>query len=71
MPTEVRLYGDGADAHRAQHFELMSLLAVIPGSSSTLDSRVPLSVRNTNKTASESRQVICSVLAWSFDALRC
>ena len=65
---QVRLYGDGADAQ--QHFELMSLLAVVTSSSSTLDSRIALSVRNCNRTTAESRQIICTVIAWSFHSLR-
>jgi hypothetical protein len=68
MCTQVRLYGDGADAQ--QHFELMSLLAVLGGSSSTLDSRLALSIRNSNRTSSEARTLICEVIAWSFDSLR-
>lgn len=66
--AQVRIYGDGADAQ--QHFELMSLLAVVTGSSSTLDSRVALSVRNCNQTSPEARKLICDVVAWSFDSLR-
>ena len=64
----LRLYGDGADA--TQHFELMTLLPCLCCSSSTLDSRIAISIRNSNKTTVEARHKILEVLAWSFEALR-
>ena len=65
---QVRLYGDGADAQ--QHFELMTMLAVVTSSSSTLDSRLVLSVRNTHRTTVECRDLINEVIAWSFESMR-
>lgn len=64
----LRIYGDGADAQ--QHFEIMTILPVLCCSSSTLDSRILCSVRNTSKTTNEARAHILQVLAWSFEALR-
>ena len=64
----LRIYGDGADAQ--QHFEIMTVLPILASSSSTLDTRILCSVRNTEKTTVEARQKILVVLAWSFESLR-
>lgn len=64
----LRIYGDGADAQ--QHFEIFTLLPILGCSSSTLDSRILLNVRNTEKTAPEARRTILEIIAWSFEALR-
>ena len=64
----LRIYGDGADAQ--QHFEIFTLLPILGCSSSTLDSRILLTVRNTEKTAPEARRTILEIIAWSFEALR-
>ena len=66
----LRIYGDGADAHNAQHFELMSMLPVLCASNSTMDSRILLTVRNCDKTTNQTRTDILTVIAWSFEALR-
>lgn len=66
----LRLYGDGADAHNAQHFELMSMLPILCASSSTMDSRLLLTVRSCDKTTTQTRTDILTVIAWSFEALR-
>ena len=63
----LRVYGDGADAQ--QHFEIMTILPVLSASSSTLDSRILVSVRNSDKTTNEARYKILEVLSWSFNAL--
>lgn len=62
-----RLYGDGADAQ--QHFEIMTMLPTLAVSSSTLDSRILLSVRNTDKTTTVARTRILEVTSWSLKAL--
>ena len=64
----LRLYGDGADAQ--QHFEIFTMLPVLSTSSSTLDSRILLSVRNCDKTTVKAREDILQTLAWSFESLR-
>ena len=65
-----RIYGDGADSHRNQNFEAMTLLPLMCGSHSTMDSRLLLSVRNAGATASGARVLINEVIAWSLMALR-
>ena len=64
----LRIYGDGADA--ARKFEMFSLLPILSASSSTLDTRLVLAVRNCSRTYSDCRVKISEVLAWSFEALR-
>ena len=66
----LRLYGDAADSHRAQNFELTSLLPVLACASTTQDTRLVLAVRSTVSTSPEASHVINHVLAWSFEALR-
>lgn len=65
----LRIYGDGADARGRACFELYSILPVLSVSSSTLDSRLLVCVRNT-ATVTDTRQTICQILEWSFAALR-
>lgn len=65
-----RIYGDGADSHRNQNFEAMTMLPLMCGSHSTMDSRLLLSVRNAGATASGARVLINEVIAWSLMALR-
>ena len=48
----------------------MTMLAVVTSSSSTLDSRVVLSVRNSYRTTSACRDLINEVIAWSFECMR-
>ena len=64
----LRVYGDGADAQ--QHFEVFTILPIMGCSSSTLDTRLLCSVRNTERTTNEARKRIVEILAWSFEALR-
>lgn len=64
----LRIYGDGAEAQ--QHFELMTILPVLASNHSTMDSRIVISVRNTQRTTAACRYRILEVLAWSFKALR-
>ena len=64
----LRIYGDGADAQ--QHFEIFTMLPILGCSSSTLDSRILLNVRNTEKTTPEARRKILEIIAWSFESLR-
>lgn len=66
----LRLYGDGADAHRNQSWEMFTMLPLLGGTSSTLDTRLLLSVRNTTYTMSDCRDSILQVIAWSFECLR-
>ena len=81
----VRLYGDGADSKRNQNFELtlgrcrgfagsnrlrMSLLPCLAAGSSTLDTRLVLSVRSTMATEPSASHVINEVIAWSLECLR-
>lgn len=65
-----RIYGDGADSKRNQHFELTSMLPCCASGSSTLDTRIVLSIRSTTGTSSESFQIVNRVLTWSFEAMR-
>ena len=64
----LRLYGDGADA--AQKFEIMTMLPICATSVSTMDTRLLLSVRNSEKTTTAARAEILEVIAWSFESLR-
>lgn len=64
----LRIYGDGADA--ARKFEFFSLLPILACSSSTMDTRLVLSVRNCSRTYSDCRVKLAEVIAWSFEALR-
>ena len=66
----LRVYGDGADVSRSQHFELISLLPVLTSASTTLDTRMAVSIRSTTVTEKSAVDAICSVIAWSFAALR-
>ena len=66
----LRLYGDGADVSLSQHFEMMSVLPVLTSTSTTLDTRMVISVRSTTMTERSAVDAICSVVAWSFTALR-
>lgn len=63
----LRLYGDGADAQ--QHFEIMTVLPIMACGSSTLDTRLLCSVRNTDKTTADARTKINEVISWSFHSL--
>ena len=65
-----RVYGDGADSHRNQSFEAITLLPCLSGSSSTMDTRILVSIRNTVSTASSARTKISEVIAWSLCCLR-
>lgn len=65
-----RLYGDGADSHRGQHFEICTILPVLGGGKSTYDTRLLLSVRNTVLTTDEARTMIHERIAWSCECLR-
>lgn len=69
MLIPLRIYGDGADAQSNQHFEMITLLPVLSASSSTLDTRLLMAVRNSDKTMVECRTKILEVVAWSFRAL--
>lgn len=46
------------------------MLPILGCSSSTLDSRILLNVRNTEKTTPEARRKILEIIAWSFESLR-
>ena len=70
MAIPYRVYGDGADSHRNQSFEAITLLPCLSGSSSTMDTRILVSVRNTVSTASSARTKISEVIAWSLCCLR-
>lgn len=63
----LRIYGDGADAQ--QHFEIVTILPVLASGSSTLDTRILCSVRNTDKTMVETRHKILEAIRWSFEWL--
>ena len=65
----LRVYGDGADSHRNQAFEMFSLLPLLGPKSSTLDTRVLLGVRNTVYTMNSCRDAILDVISWSFSSL--
>ncbi len=67
----LRLYGDGADSTRSQHFEIVTLLPTLACSHTTRDSRIVLSVRSAVHTGHKALELISEVLAWSFEALRC
>ena len=70
MAIPYRVYGDGADSHRNQSFEAITLLPCLSGSSSTMDTRILVSIRNTVSTASSARTKISEVIAWSLCCLR-
>lgn len=65
----LRVYGDGADAQSNQHFEMITVLPILSASSSTMDTRILVAVRNSDKTMDECRTKILEVVAWSFRAL--
>ena len=70
MACPYRIYGDGADSHRNQNFEAMTILPLMCRSHSTMDSRILLSVRNAAGTASSARNLINEVISWSLIQLR-
>ena len=70
LAIPYRVYGDGADSHRNQNFEAMTLLPVLASGSSTLDTRILVSVRNCQGTAASARTKISETIAWSLCAMR-
>lgn len=70
MVLPYRLYGDGADSSQGQHFEITSVLPLLAESSSTLDTRVCLAIRNTVTTSDRARDLIHECVVWSAEAAR-
>ena len=67
----LRIYGDGADTTRNQHMEILTLLPTLCASSATKDSRLLIACRSTVQTARAALGKLATVIAWSFEALRC
>ena len=65
-----RIYGDSADSRRNQNFELTSMIPLLSAGSSTMDTRLVLSVRSTTATSPRASHIVNEVLAWSFEAMR-